>query len=163
MGMRISRSTLLTILHLDTLSLRRSQTRPEGIYPAPGAGVPSNRHSDAIIRVARGLCRSPYRLPRRPNPAFHRSLAICPPQLGAPLGFRTIQVYPKDLPVPSGASWACGKLAQRVPGRSPYWRASIRRRQKSLGPPWRATLQIFPRAKRKLRESSSARQSRQKF
>ena len=41
----------------------------------------------------------PYRLLRRPNPAFHRVLAICPPQLGAPLGFRTIQVYPKDLPV----------------------------------------------------------------
>jgi hypothetical protein len=47
---------------------------------------------------SRGLCRSPYRLLRRPNPAFHRVLAICPPQLGAPLGFRTIQVYPKDLP-----------------------------------------------------------------
>src|SRR5215472_11536725 len=29
----------------------------------------------------RGLCRSPYRLPRRPNPTFHRALAICPPQL----------------------------------------------------------------------------------
>ena len=40
---------------------------------------------------------SPYRLPRRPNPALHRVLAICPPQLGAPPGFRTIQVYPKDL------------------------------------------------------------------
>jgi len=25
----------------------------------------------------RGLCRSPYRLARRPNPAFHRGLAIC--------------------------------------------------------------------------------------
>src|SRR5215471_12607097 len=25
----------------------------------------------------RGLCRSPYRLARRPNPAFHRALAIC--------------------------------------------------------------------------------------
>jgi len=52
----------------------------------------------------RGLCRSPYRLLRRPNPAFHRALAICLPQLGAPLGFRTIQACPKDLPVPSGAS-----------------------------------------------------------
>jgi hypothetical protein len=31
-------------------------------------------------------------------PAFHRVLAICPPQLGAPPGFRTIQVRPKDLP-----------------------------------------------------------------
>jgi hypothetical protein len=29
-----------------------------------------------------------YRLPRRPNPAFHRAVAICPPQLGAPLGFQ---------------------------------------------------------------------------
>jgi hypothetical protein len=36
---------------------------------------------------------------------FHRALAICPPQLGAPLGFRTIQ--------------ACPKLAQRVPRGSP--------------------------------------------
>ena len=27
-----------------------------------------------------GLCRSPYRLPRRHNPAFHRALAICPPE-----------------------------------------------------------------------------------
>jgi hypothetical protein len=25
-----------------------------------------------------------------PNPAFHRALAICPPQLGAPVGFRNI-------------------------------------------------------------------------
>ena len=32
------------------------------------------------------------------NPAFHRAVANCPPQLGAPLGFRTIQVCPKDLP-----------------------------------------------------------------
>ena len=31
-------------------------------------------------------------------PTFHRVLAICPPELGAPPGFRTIQVYPKDLP-----------------------------------------------------------------
>ena len=52
---------------------------------------------EAAVRAAK-LCRSPYRLARRPNPAFHRVLAICPPQLGAPLGFRTIQVYPKDLP-----------------------------------------------------------------
>ena len=39
----------------------------------------------------------PVTLPaaRRPNPAFHRVLAICPPQLGAPPGFRTIQVYPQ--------------------------------------------------------------------
>jgi hypothetical protein len=36
--------------------------------------------------------------PRRPNPAFQRALAICPPQPGAPLGFRTIQACPKDLP-----------------------------------------------------------------
>jgi hypothetical protein len=59
---------------------------------------------EAAVRAAKeaattastsGLCRSPYRL-RRPNPAFHRAVAICPPQLGAPLGFRTIQVCPKD-------------------------------------------------------------------
>ena len=33
----------------------------------------------------RGLCQLPYRLARRPIPAFHRVLAICPPQRGAPL------------------------------------------------------------------------------
>jgi hypothetical protein len=59
---------------------------------------------EAATTASRGLCRSPYRLARRPNPAFHRVLAICPPELGALPGFRTIQVYPKDLPVPSGAS-----------------------------------------------------------
>jgi hypothetical protein len=59
------------------------------IYPGEGSG-------DHGFNLA--VCgRSPYRLARRPNPAFHRALAICPPQLGAPLGFRTIQVYPKDL------------------------------------------------------------------
>jgi hypothetical protein len=46
----------------------------------------------------------PVTLPAAPNPAFHRALAICPSQLGAPLGFRTIQVRPKDLPVPSRAT-----------------------------------------------------------
>ena len=70
----------------------------------------------------RGLCRSPYRLPRRPNPPLvsattacgHPTVPVdlCPAayeqasfieprasarlQLGAPLGFRTIQARPKD-------------------------------------------------------------------
>ena len=35
-----------------------------------------------------------YRLPRRPNPAFHRTAAA----KAHPLGFRTIQICPKDLP-----------------------------------------------------------------
>jgi hypothetical protein len=34
--------------------------------------------------------------------------------------FRTIQACPKDLRVPSGATLACGKLAQRVP-RGSLW------------------------------------------
>jgi hypothetical protein len=51
----------------------------------------------------------PYRLLRRPNPAFHRALAISPPQLGAPLGFRTFQVYPKDLPI---LIWQVGPAAE---------------------------------------------------
>jgi hypothetical protein len=29
---------------------------------------------------------------------LHRVIAIFPPQLGAPLGFRTFQARPKDLP-----------------------------------------------------------------
>jgi hypothetical protein len=33
--------------------------------------------------------------------------------------FRTFQACPKDLPVPSGATLACGKLAHRVPKGSP--------------------------------------------
>src|SRR5262245_28470258 len=33
--------------------------------------------------------------------------------------FRTFQACPKDLPVSSGATLACGKLAQRVPRGSP--------------------------------------------
>jgi hypothetical protein len=38
--------------------------------------------------------------------------------------FRTIQVYPKDLRGASGASWACGKLARRVPRGTPLQRCN---------------------------------------
>jgi hypothetical protein len=77
-----------------------------------GQGDPGGQHQAGMTRT-RWHAAPPPRgkremggetRPRRPNPAFHRALAICPPQLGASLGFRTIQGCPKHLPVPSGAS-----------------------------------------------------------
>src|SRR5262249_4073170 len=88
----------------------------------------------ATTASTRGLCRSPYRLPRRLNPAFHRALAICPPQLGAPLGFRTIQACPKDLRVLPGhpepaVSWHSGFRggAHARPKATPVHHAARRR------------------------------------
>jgi hypothetical protein len=44
----------------------------------------------------------------RSDAAAGAALAICSPQLGAPLGFRTIQVCPKDLPI---LIWQVGRAA----------------------------------------------------
>jgi len=41
------------------------------------------------------LCRSPCQLPRRPNHAFYRVLAICPLQPGAPPRIQNISGLPQ--------------------------------------------------------------------
>ena len=45
---------------------------------------------EAAVRAAKEAATTP----ERPNPAFHRVLAICPPQRGAPPGFRTFTPFP---------------------------------------------------------------------